>query len=280
MEANQHIYQVTISNAHLLALTPSRILLRHYGASSLLLSLFLLLNISSEREKERKKEKRPHSQPAKMRPSTGLSTPALSYLLPLILIILHLNITPTTASPSPNPNPSSDPDLDPVPEPLVLAGAFIPFVPVIVNHNARRGEKQQDLTKPSKATRVTVTKSNGEKLHVYSGLTPQGYVYHGCYNETLDLPGTVGTRALYGGVFAIREGKMGGGGGGEGGVRDHHHRPQPLFREWEEKMREKVAKEIEEKIEKKINPGMTVKRCLKFCGGKEGYKFAGLEYAK
>ena len=277
MEANQHIYEVTIPTPIFSLSLPAESSCVVTAHQSLLLSLFLLLNISSEREKERKKEKRPHSQPAKMRPSTGLSTPALSYLLPFILIILHLNITPTTASPSPNPNPSPDPDLDPVPEPLVPAGALIPFVPVIVNHNARRGEKQQDLTKPSKATRVTVTKSNGEKLHVYSGLTPQGYVYHGCYNETLDLPGTVGTRALYGGVFDIREGKKGGGGGGEGGVRGHHHnRPQPLFREWEEKMREKVTK----KIEKKRNPGMTVKRCLKFCGGKKGYKFAGLEYAK
>jgi hypothetical protein len=184
----------------------------------LLLSLFLLLNISSEREKERKKEKQPHSQPAKMRPSTNLSIPTLPFLLSILLLLLNLNITPTTASPSPNANP----DPDPGPKPLVPAGVFIPFVPVIVSHNSRQGgqqEQQQQTTKPSKDTRVTVTKSNGEKLHVYSGLTPQGYVYHGCYNETLDLPGTVGTRALYGGVVDIREGK-GGGMGGEDGKED------------------------------------------------------------
>ncbi|KAK4447697.1 WSC domain-containing protein [Podospora aff. communis PSN243] len=38
--------------------------------------------------------------------------------------------------------------------------------------------------------------------------TDAGYVYHGCYNETMDLPGTIGTRALYGGKSQVLEGTM------------------------------------------------------------------------
>jgi hypothetical protein len=38
--------------------------------------------------------------------------------------------------------------------------------------------------------------------------TDAGYVYHGCYNETMDLPGTIGTRALYGGKNQVLEEKM------------------------------------------------------------------------
>ncbi|GAB1310911.1 WSC domain-containing protein [Madurella fahalii] len=30
-----------------------------------------------------------------------------------------------------------------------------------------------------------------------------GYIYHGCYNETTDLPGTAGNRALYGGTNLV-----------------------------------------------------------------------------
>ncbi|KAK4111834.1 WSC-domain-containing protein [Canariomyces notabilis] len=35
-----------------------------------------------------------------------------------------------------------------------------------------------------------------------------GYTYHGCYNETTGLPGTSGSRALYGGTNAVRPGQM------------------------------------------------------------------------
>ncbi|KAL2270142.1 hypothetical protein VTJ83DRAFT_2326 [Remersonia thermophila] len=35
-----------------------------------------------------------------------------------------------------------------------------------------------------------------------------GYVYHGCYNETTDIPNTTGLRALHGGKVEIEPGRM------------------------------------------------------------------------
>ena len=45
-------------------------------------------------------------------------------------------------------------------------------------------------------------------LRIYNDTSPAGYVYHGCYTETTDLPGTTGTRALYDGKTESREGVM------------------------------------------------------------------------
>ncbi|KAK0632340.1 WSC domain-containing protein [Immersiella caudata] len=44
-------------------------------------------------------------------------------------------------------------------------------------------------------------------LSIYNK-TDDGYVYYGCYNETMDLPGTIGTRALNGGTNQVLEEKM------------------------------------------------------------------------
>jgi hypothetical protein len=54
---------------------------------------------------------------------------------------------------------------------------------------------------------LVATNETTAALSIYNK-TDDGYVYHGCYNETMDLPGTIGTRALYGGKNQVLEGEM------------------------------------------------------------------------
>ncbi|KAK4151956.1 WSC domain-containing protein [Chaetomidium leptoderma] len=47
-----------------------------------------------------------------------------------------------------------------------------------------------------------------QQLEIVNDPSSSGYVYHGCYNETTDLPDTTGVRALHGGAHLIRPGNM------------------------------------------------------------------------
>ncbi|KAK1755340.1 WSC domain-containing protein 2 [Echria macrotheca] len=61
-------------------------------------------------------------------------------------------------------------------------------------------------------TATTTTDKRDEQqqqLTIYDDAHKSGYVYHGCFNETLGLEGNDGvTRALYGGVNEVLEGTM------------------------------------------------------------------------
>ncbi|KAK0656663.1 WSC domain-containing protein [Cercophora newfieldiana] len=54
---------------------------------------------------------------------------------------------------------------------------------------------------------VLAAAADDSSIGIYNKSTHR-YVYHGCYNETMDLPGTIGTRALYGGTNQVLEGEM------------------------------------------------------------------------
>src|SRR5438132_87991 len=55
---------------------------------------------------------------------------------------------------------------------------------------------------------ATEKRDETQQLTIYND-TKSGYIYHGCFNETLGLEGTNGvTRALYDGVNEVLEGAM------------------------------------------------------------------------
>ncbi len=51
------------------------------------------------------------------------------------------------------------------------------------------------------------TQTQTQTLEIYTA-PGSGYIYHGCYNETTELPDTLGVRALNGGTNEVKPGNM------------------------------------------------------------------------
>ncbi|KAL1841288.1 hypothetical protein VTJ49DRAFT_7233 [Mycothermus thermophilus] len=58
------------------------------------------------------------------------------------------------------------------------------------------------------ASPAAAQSQSGLSLTIYNDPSTTGYTYHGCYNETTDLPNTTGLRALHGGKVEIEPGEM------------------------------------------------------------------------
>lgn len=63
-------------------------------------------------------------------------------------------------------------------------------------------------TSTTSATTTSGTQQPQQVTVVTGPNLPAGYAYHGCYNETTDLPDTTGVRALAGGANLVKPGGM------------------------------------------------------------------------